>query len=109
MDRKLDERARSAVDALELHDNHIENAPRGAQIVQTETLGKQGMIVMLVMFVVIVGLAVLSGYALGAGEERDETVDQKLSRMDNRVYVLEYDNKGLCAQLLANKVVEVCH
>lgn len=108
LDRQLDDQFRRADDSHDT-DSHIENAPRGAQIVQVETLGRQGMLVMLVMFIIIVGLAVLAGYALGAGVERDKSVDQKLGRMDNRIYVLEYDSKGLCGQLLAKKVVEVCH
>jgi hypothetical protein len=84
-------------------------APNSAQIVQVETLGRQGMIVMLVMFVVIAGLAVLAGFALGSGEERDESVDTRLGQMNSRVSVVEYDLSKICGALLAKDVVEACH
>lgn len=94
------------------HENgsmHAQTAPNSSQVIQVETLGRTGLIVMLVMFVVIVGLAVLAGFALGAGEERDETVDDKLRQMNSRVSVVEYDLSKICGALLAKDVVEACH
>lgn len=84
-------------------------APSSAQIVQVETLGRTGMIVMLVMFIAIVGLAVLSGYALGNGSAREQAIDQRLSQMNSRVSVVEYDLSKICGALLAKDVVEACH
>jgi hypothetical protein len=87
----------------------IHSTAQGASVIQVETLGRLGMFVILVMFIVIVAVGMLAGFALGAGEERDETVDEKLAKMDTRVYVLEYDLKNICAGLLAKKVLEACH
>lgn len=84
-------------------------ASNSSQIVQVETLGRTGLLVMLVMFVVIVGLAILAGFALGAGEERDESVDDRLRQMNSRVSVVEYDLSKICGALLAKEVVEACH
>jgi hypothetical protein len=87
----------------------IHSTAQGASVIQVETLGRLGLFVILVMFVVIVLIGMLAGFALGAGEERDETVDQKLSQMNSRVSVLEYDAKNICAGLLAKKILEACH
>jgi hypothetical protein len=84
-------------------------APNSAQIVQVETLGRTGLVVMLVMFGVIVAVGILAGYALGAGEERDESVDTRLQQMNSRVSVVEYDLSKICGALLAKEVVEACH
>jgi len=71
----------------------------GASIVQVETLGRGGMVVMLVMFIVIVVVGIIAGYSLGVGEARSETLAAQLRTMGARVSVLEYDAARVQAQL----------
>lgn len=91
------------------HDGSITATANAPQIVQIESLGKLGLMVILVMFLTIVALAFFTGRTDGLGEARAEDMDVRLRRMDSRVSVIEYDSKGLCGQLLAKNIVEVCH
>lgn len=88
---------------------HATTHGSGAQIVQVETLGKSTLFVVLVMFVVIVVVGILAGYALGAATEQSVTADEKIRRMDSRVYVLEYDAARMCAALMEKNLLEACH
>ena len=57
----------------------------------------------------VVALAVLAGYALGAGDENRQTIAAAIDDQSARIYVLEYDVKNICAQLMAQDVIEACH
>jgi hypothetical protein len=59
--------------------------------------------------VAVIALAVLAGYALGTSNENRATIAQSLEDQSDRVYVLEYDVKNICAQLMARDIIEACH
>jgi outer membrane murein-binding lipoprotein Lpp len=85
-------------------------ADRGSsQVVQVETMGKAGLVIFLVMFVVIAALAVIAGYALGVGEARAEDIDTRLRQMNARVSVLEYDSSQVYGELRARGLINGTH
>jgi outer membrane murein-binding lipoprotein Lpp len=74
-------------------------ADRGSsQVVQIETLGRTGLIVVLVMFVVISVIGMVAGYALGVGEARAESATAEVRRLNAKVEVLQYDLQDLRAK-----------
>lgn len=75
-------------------------APNSAQIVQVETLGRTGLIVMLVMFVVIAAIGIIAGYALGVGEARAENTATQVRQLNARVEVLQWELDKASAQLI---------
>jgi outer membrane murein-binding lipoprotein Lpp len=91
---------------------HSNNSPvtatahgSGAQIVQVETLGRQGMTVMLVMFVIIVAIGIIAGYALGVGEARAENTATQVRQLNARVEVLQWELDKASAQLIEKGLI----
>jgi outer membrane murein-binding lipoprotein Lpp len=75
-------------------------APNSAQIVQVETLGRLGLLMILVMFVALVGLGVVAGYSLGVGEARAESIATQVRQLNARVEVIQWEFDKASAQLL---------
>jgi hypothetical protein len=73
-------------------------APNSAQIVNVETLGRNG-VAILWLSAFIGAAAVVTTIAFGFW----------IDRVSARVYVLEYDVAHICAQLLAEDTIEACH
>lgn len=81
------------------------NVAGGGSVYQYETLGKAGLIVFLVMFVVIAGLAVLAGYSLGVGEARAENTATEVRRLNAKVEVLQWEFDKASAQLIEKGLI----
>lgn len=81
------------------------NQPFGAQIVQVETLGRMGIVVMLVMFIVIVVIGLVAGYALGVGEARAENTATQVRQLNARVEVLQWELDKASAQLIEKGLI----
>jgi hypothetical protein len=84
-------------------------SPNSAQIVQVETLGRLGLVVMLAMFVVIVALAFYTGRTDGLGEARAENTAAQIQIMqDNITAQIQSRAEGLAVQMRTlNARVEV--
>lgn len=120
IDRQQADRARLAHDESTV-DSHIENAPRGAQIVQIETLGKPGMYFLL--FVLGLGLVLSiwalerSGEALAAATQENTVLREEhaaqvaalredFRRNNGKLEVLQYDHNALKAQLVSKGIYQ---
>lgn len=77
----------------------------GASVVQVETLGRMGMFVMLFMFVVIVAIGIIAGYALGVGEARAENTATQVRQLNARVEVLQWELDKASAQLIEKGLI----
>jgi outer membrane murein-binding lipoprotein Lpp len=85
-------------------------ADRGSsQVVQVETMGKAGLVIFLVMFVVIAALAVIAGYALGVGEARAENLSAQVRTLSARVEVIQWEFDKARGELVAKGLIADAH
>ena len=70
-----------------------------------ETLGRLGMFAVLFMFVVIVIIGIIAGYALGVGEARAENTATQVRQLNARVEVLQWELDKASAQLIEKGLI----
>jgi hypothetical protein len=65
--------------------------------------------VALFALVAVIAVGILAGYALGASSSNREATAAEMDDQSSRIYVLEYDVKNICAQLMAREIIAACH
>lgn len=74
------------------------NQPFGAQVIQVETIGRHGIVILWISaFIGAAALVTAIAFAFW------------IDRVSARVYVLEYDAGRICARLQEKDIVEGCH
>lgn len=108
IDRQRDEMFRKA--AADSHDITNESGFRATanapQLIQVETLGKVGLMVLLGMTVIVVAVAAVVGYSVGVGQARYEDLTIYLRTVNGKAEVAQYDVNTLRSQLIAKGLIE---
>lgn len=88
------------------HDSSVNATANAPQIVQIESLGKMGLMVILVMFLTIVALAFFTGRTDGLGEARAEELSRQFRLLNTRVEVVQHEFNKVQAALIAKGIID---
>ena len=88
----------------ESDDRSIRNG-NGQQMVLVDTVGRMGLIVLLVVALVLIGFAFLVGRWDGIGEARAENLSTQMRQLNARVEVLQWELDKASAQLIEKGLI----
>ena len=88
----------------ESDDRSIRNG-NGQQMVLVDTVGRMGLIVLLVVALVLIGFAFLVGRWDGIGEARAENLSTQRRQLNARVEVLQWELDKASAQLIEKGLI----
>ena len=79
--------------------------PLNQQMVLVDTVGRMGLIVLLVVALVLIGFAFLVGRWDGIGEARAENLSTQMRQLNARVEVLQWELDKASAQLIEKGLI----
>lgn len=88
------------------HNISVETKGTGGSVIQVETLGKVGLLVLLGMFCVMIIIALVVGYSMGVGQARYEDLTVYMRTVNGKAEVAQYDVNTLRSQLIAKGLIE---